>query len=519
MGFARIFLVAVAVLSAVHAGYISQQSPACDDLLSTKLSPGYTVSDAALFSSGSLNSAGIINEFTLCRVRGTVSYDTEDTPILNGPNTLTWELYLPIASGYNDRFIVVGNGGYAGDIDEVSMMTQLNLGYAVAGCDSGHSLAGSGNSSYAPFLVNKGEVKAWIHNSIAMVTDITRALTTKYYTKSPGFSYYHGCSTGGAQGYALAQFYPELFDGIYAGSPGNWYSHLILSFLWNGLKTQGSGYMNQDVLDFITDRVVSACDSLDGVVDGLIENPLLCDYQITQLECPSDHSPTTASGEVVCLTWDQIKAAQAIYAGPRSTVTGEEIYPGMSLGSESGWLDQETTLYESFSSLILRELVFDDMAYNISNFNWGSDVFIVDKIASPLIDEISPDLSSFRNRGGKLITTQGWADEYNAGLWPIQYLQRIQAAMGGVDVADFVQVFMVPGGGHCGANPAYSHVPGKYQVLDVLVPWVEQGIRPAEMLSKTPPDGTNTTRKICPWPENARYTQGDIDDWMSYSCV
>lgn len=108
MGFARIFLVAVAVLSAVHAGYISQQSPACDDLLSTKLSPGYTVSDAALFSSGSLNSAGIINEFTLCRVRGTVSYDTEDTPILNGPNTLTWELYLPIASGYNDRFIVVG---------------------------------------------------------------------------------------------------------------------------------------------------------------------------------------------------------------------------------------------------------------------------------------------------------------------------------------------------------------------------------------------------------------------------
>lgn len=108
MGFARICLVAVTVLSAVHARCISQQPSACDGLLSKNLSPGYTVSDAELFSSGSLNSAGITNAFTLCRVRGTVSYDTEDTPILNGPNTLTWELYLPIASGYNDRFIVVG---------------------------------------------------------------------------------------------------------------------------------------------------------------------------------------------------------------------------------------------------------------------------------------------------------------------------------------------------------------------------------------------------------------------------
>ncbi|KGO73687.1 Tannase/feruloyl esterase [Penicillium italicum] len=519
MGFAHICLVAVTALSAVHARSVSKPSAACHGLLSTDLSPGHTVTDAALFPSGSLNSSGIINSFTLCRVQGTVSYNKKDTPVLKGPNTLTWELYLPITSEYNDRFIVVGNGGYAGNIDEVSMMTQLNLGYAVAGCDSGHPLADNGNSTYAPFLANKGEVKAWIHNSIAMVTDITRTLTTEYYNKCPEFSYYHGCSTGGAQGYALAQFHPELFDGIYAGSPGNWYSHLILSFLWNALKTQGSGFMNQDVLDFITDRVVSSCDSLDGVVDGLIENPLLCDYDITQLQCPPDHSSTAASGAVVCLTSDQVEAVQAIYAGPRNTVTGEEVYPGMNLGSESGWLYQETALYKSYSSLILKELVFDDLDYNISNFNWGSDVSRVDKTASPLIDEISPDLSSFRNRGGKLITTQGWADQFNAALWPIQHLQQIQAAMGGADVADFVEVFMVPGGGHCGANPAYSHVPGKYQVLDVLVPWVEQGIRPAEMLSTTPPDGSNTTRKLCPWPENARYTQGDINDWTSYTCI
>ncbi|KAJ5375741.1 hypothetical protein N7517_007747 [Penicillium concentricum] len=483
------------------------------------LEPGYSLYNTAVFSSGTLNSSGIINELTLCRVQGTISYDTEDLPNLNGSNTLTWQLYLPITFKYNGRFIVVGNGGYAGDIDDASMMTQLNLGYAVAGCDSGHSLASSGNSTYAPFLANVGEVKSWIHNSIAMTTEITRALTTEYYNKSPKFSYYHGCSTGGAQGYALAQFHPEIFDGIYAGSPGNWYTHLILSFLWNGLKSQGSGYMNQDVLKFITNRVLSACDSLDGAVDGLIENPLLCNFDITQLECASHHIPRTASGAVVCLTSEQVQTAQAMYDGPRNTITGEEIYPGFSFGSESSWRDLETTLYKTYSTLILEELVFHDMAYNISNFNWDSDVSKVDKTASPLIDAISPDLSSFRNRGGKLITTQGWADEFNAALWPIQHLQRIQVAMSGVNVADFVEVFMVPGGGHCGANPIYPHVPGTYQVLDVLVLWVEHGIRPSQMLSTTPPDGTDPTRKLCPWPENARYIQGDVDDWTSYSCA
>ena len=399
------------------------------------------------------------------------------------------------------------------------MMTQLNLGYAVAGCDSGHSLAASGNSTYASFLANNAQVKAWIHNSIAMTTRITRDLTAQYYAERPEFSYYYGCSTGGAQGYALAQFYPEMFDGIYAGSPGNWYSHLILSFLWNGLHTRGSGYMSQEVLNFITDNVISACDSIDGVVDGLIENPLLCAYDIAQLQCTSEQSPTSSNGAVACLTSEQLISAQNIHAGPQNVADSKQIYPGMSLGSESSWLYQETTLYTTYSALILKELVFNDLAYNVSNFNWGSDVLEVDKIASPLIDAIGSDLSAFRNRGGKLVVTQGWADQFNAALWPIQHRNHIQATMNNVNVTDFIEIFMVPGGGHCGANPVYPHVPGTYQVLDVLVPWVEQGVRPAHMLSTTPPDGTNTTRKLCPWPENARYVVGDIDDWTSYSCA
>jgi len=133
----------------------------------------------------------------------------------------------------------------AGFVDEGGMMTQLNKGFAVAGGDAGHlaalNNAGSGKPGvYLPYLHNRDQTLAWIHNSLADFSPTTKSLTTSYYGKSPAYSYYYGCSTGGAQGFALAQFYPGIFDGIYAGSPGNWYSHLALSFLWNAQKSQVS---------------------------------------------------------------------------------------------------------------------------------------------------------------------------------------------------------------------------------------------------------------------------------------
>lgn len=95
---------------------------------------------------------------------------------------------------------------------------------------------------FVEFLNDHDQTLAWIHDSIAMFTVPAKELTTVYYRKQPIKMYYLGCSTGGAQGFALAQFHPEIFDGIYAGSPGNYYSHLILSFLFNGLNSNVSPY-------------------------------------------------------------------------------------------------------------------------------------------------------------------------------------------------------------------------------------------------------------------------------------
>lgn len=133
----------------------------------------------------------------------------------------------------------------AGTIAEGDVIRNLNKGFAVAGGDSGHlaALNNAGNGApgvYLPYMHNQEQVKAWIHNSIAILTPAAKKITAAFYGKVPKHSYYEGCSTGGAQGFALAQFHPGLFDGIVAGSPGNWYSHLALSFLWNSQITQVS---------------------------------------------------------------------------------------------------------------------------------------------------------------------------------------------------------------------------------------------------------------------------------------
>ncbi|CRG85522.1 hypothetical protein PISL3812_02574 [Talaromyces islandicus] len=490
--------------------------PDCAALTKAGSNSAVEVSQAVEVPPSSLNISSIVNEISLCWVQGTIKYSAESDKLdASGNNTLTWELFLPDPAKYNGRYLMTGDGGFAGTIDNTTMLPYLNLGYAVASTDAGHSGAANGDGANVPFLRNPATLQAWIHNSVAMATPVTRSLVTKYYSKHPDFSYYWGCSTGGAQGYALAQFHPELFDGIYAGSPGNWYSHLILSFLWNGLHTRGNAYMSQQVLSFVTDNVVAACDELDGVRDGLVEDPLRCAFNITSLQCKPGQ--TSDQNEPTCLTADQTNALQKIYAGPKDIRTGKEIYPGFSLGSENGLVDQEVALYLNYSGPILREVVFKDSSFNVSQFNWGSDVDAVNQKASPFIDALSSNLSRFQQRGSKIITTQGWSDQYNAALWPLQHLQEIQRTM--KSQSDFIEVFMVPGGGHCGSNPYYPHVPAVYHVLDALVPWVEKGIKPSKMLSSGPPDGTNTTRKLCPWPATAKFVAGDIDDWKSYDCV
>jgi len=279
--------------------------------------------------------------------------------------------------------------------------------------------------------------------------------------------------------------------------------------------------MPQATLDFITSEVLLACDSLDGVNDNLIENPLLCNFNMTTLVCGA----TNLTNSTTCLTPSQLAAAEAIYAGPKSS-NGTLIYPGFSYGSETEWLVEEGTLADAFAIPILQNLVYDDLNYNSSIFSFDTDVVDVDEKAGSQIDEISADFTSFRNRGSKFLVTQGWADPFNAATWPIIHKSQIEAFIAAdtnstkTDISDFFNLFMIPGGGHCGAGTGtmYEGVPAIYHTVSALMNWVEKGEKPAEVLSTNPPNKSGRTRKLCPWPQTAKYVSGDVDWWGSYVC-
>ncbi|OLN85699.1 hypothetical protein CCHL11_08277 [Colletotrichum chlorophyti] len=456
--------------------------------------------ESALVPANSLNVSGVLNAQAFCRVYASVYYPEN--------NTVFFEVWLPAADAYNGRFLAVGNGGLAGRIDYQAMLENVGEGFATAGGDSGH-LASENNDGdaypggiYLPFLHDRNQILAWIRNSIALFTPPAKSIAGSYYGAPPGRAYYKGCSTGGAQGFALAEFHPGLFDGIDAGCPGNWYSHLALSFLWNQQATL-------DSLNLIRNAVLDACDDLDGVRDRVLENPLACAFQIDTLAC-------NASRNTSCLTPAQLAAAKSIYAGPRHALTNASLYPGFDLGSESEWLPQQGRLSLSFSLPLLQNVVFDDLGYDGSSFDWAADVDALDEKVGSLIDAVGTDLTPFKDGGGKLLVTQGWADPYNAATWPIEHLDEVGRVTGGRD--EWLALFMLPGSGHCGGAASYPQVPSKQNSLDVLVEWVEKGKVPTDLCGSSPADGSDRTKKLCPWPSTAKLVGDDADAYESYEC-
>ncbi|KAK5049973.1 hypothetical protein LTR84_004092 [Exophiala bonariae] len=479
------------------------QGHACEDLaMHVADYSSFSITNSSQVSAQSISFPSLstlTNELPLCRVKGQVGYG------LN--NSIGVEVWMPSAEKWNGRYLVVGNGGLAGVIDYAGMLQEVNAGYAVAAGDSGHLLSNNGNGTTEvgqniPFLQDQEQTIEWIRQSIASLTTPTRDLVERFYGQPPSHSYFQGCSTGGAQGFALAQYHPELFDGIIAGCPGNWYSHLILSFLWNYLAAKDA-LLAQDTLTFIANATIKSCDGADGVMDGVIENPLECQFNISQLQCASGQAPNTTEG-VQCLTEKQIATYKAIRAGPKESDTGRVVYPGFESGSESLWLYQETVLAFNYTVPIIQNLVFKDLKYDYTSFNFSSeDLKLVDSRASPYIDSISPDLLAYKNKGGKLIVYQGWADPLNAPTWPIKQLEQTDAFLTSLgsfagNASEFYRLFMVPGGGHCGASAPYPQTPGTYHVLDALTAWAENGTAPLQIESSGPLDHSNRTRKLCP---------------------
>ena len=263
---------------------------------------------------------------SFCKILGSAK-PTSDSDI-------RFEVVIPEGNAWNGRYLQVGNGGFAGDIPEGSMMMALGDGYAVAGTDDGHR---SEKDSGARWAMGHPEKQIdYGYRALKETTDAAKAIIRAYQGSEPKFSYFQGCSDGGREAMMEAQRYPEDFNGIIAGDPANNWTHLMANTAWNFqamTATRGS-FLPPDKLKTIEAEALKQC----GDADGVIEDPLSCHFQPDAIRC-------TAGDTATCLTDAQLATLAKIYGGARNPRTGEQIMSGFSPGGESednGWLQWMT---------------------------------------------------------------------------------------------------------------------------------------------------------------------------------
>ena len=429
-----------------------------------------------------------------CRVVGRV------TPAVN------FEVWMP-ASNWNGKFQAVGGGGFAGIIGYGPMAAALNRGYATASTDTGHSTPGGSWALGHPELVTDFAYRA-IHEMTVKAKTIVQA----FYGNGPRLSYFVGCSTGGRQGLMEAQRFPNDYDGVVAGAPANFWTHLMAATLWpaSATLTDQAMHIPTGKLAALNKAALAACDARDGVADGLIEDPQRCRFDPGTLQCSGADTET-------CLTAPQVEAARKIYAPAVNPRTKQEIFPGMAPGGELTWTalaggPQPFSIPVDFYKYFVRS----DPSWDWKTIDFDKDVVAIDEKFAQLMNATDPNLRAFKSRGGKLIVYHGWNDQLIPPLNSINYHNSVSKTMGAKETDDFARLFMAPGMLHCGGGVG----PNTFDALGALEHWVEHGAKPAHIIASHSTNGVvDRTRPLCPYPQVATYKgSGSIDEAASFVC-
>lgn len=456
-----------------------------------------------------------------CRMTATAAPTTS--------SLINFEVWVPDGAAWNGKLVVTGNGGYSPSLSYADMAYAMRQGYAAVGGDTGHQSADPNAMFWG---VNQPEkIADWGSRSIHAITPPARALVAGLSAKEPTRSYYYGCSTGGHQGYAQIQRYPDDFDGVIAGAPGNNRTRLNVEFMHRFLSNRAAGtntplIMTAAKAALITQRAVAACDALDGVTDGVMEDPRACtsaQFNIDALQCAGADAPD-------CLTAEQVAVAKKIYAGPKNARTGAQIYPGYPVGSEAGWPAYWGSS-EPVRADYWRLWVFENPQWNWWTFDYDRDLAFADAKVSPLVDQNNADIAAFKAHGAKAIVYQGWQDPVVNPIDTIAYVDRVKALQGSqAEIDRFFRLFVVPGMGHCaggsgattfGNGGSASPTPSaEHDLLMALDRWVETGAAPDRIVATRVVGGAAVrTRALCPYPKKAVYSgSGSTDDAANFRC-
>jgi feruloyl esterase len=483
-------------------------------------------------------------EAPFCRVVG-VARPSSDSEI-------NFEVWLPPKSAWTGRMKLNGTGGFAGGTPYPRLAQDIGDGFVTAGSDMGHV----GGESPDWTLGHPEKVKDWGLRAHYYVASAAKALSSAHYSEPVEHAYFEGCSNGGRQAMLMAQRYPELFDGIVAGAPSMFYPDTLMSLLWMGrLHIPALGQapiLPEDKLALISARVHASCDAVDGLRDGQITNPRRCSFDPAVLQC-------TGSEGTDCLSAEQVATVREIYRGPH-TASGGQRWVGPVPGSETQWNPNFTD--NGGYGVFVGHTVFSQTSppFDWRSLNFEDDYDLVKEALTPITAAPSPDLTAFRERGGKLIQYHGWSDAivvpgtspnyFNAvaqfealkSLPQASFDERIENLQPGdlasttlqlaPAVQEYFRLFMMPEVGHCGGGTGPDAIGGgapqppaeyrdpEHHVVNALMRWVEEGAPPDSIIATKFENGTLLReRPLCPYPQEAVYDgSGDVNSVSSFSC-
>jgi feruloyl esterase len=459
-----------------------------------------TTYDFSIVSASVVPAAGETPEY--CRVVGLIQPE------------IRFEIGLP--ASWNGRLYMFGNGGYAGEaLDnqarQNSARRAIAKGFATAQTNTGHEAA---SEPLGTFAASPQKLVDYAFRAVHITAVTAKALLQTYYAAPPRKSYFDGCSTGGRQGLISAQRFPDDFDGIVNGAPVLNFSGTMIGYV-ESQKALAAAPLSADAIKTVSDAVLAKCDALDGVKDGIIDDPRKC--AITpSADLPTCAGDTPAAG---CLTAAQIHTVDVIYSPVLRN--GAQVVSGWPAGAEAGWTPWFVApngrgVQWNFGETYMKNIAFGrpNANYDWLTFNVNTDL---DKIqaSQALLDATNPDLSRFKARGGKIVSYFGWADPALNPMMGVGYYEGVMRTMG-PSTQDFYRLFMVPGMGHCSGGAGTF----TFDALTPLVQWVEKGIAPDTIPASRLADGKAVrTRPLCPYPQTAIYKgSGSTDDAANFSC-
>jgi feruloyl esterase len=471
----------------------------CESLASVTL-PNTTIESAAVDPTNS----------NICRV---VAVSTHPPA---GDKVRIW-IAIP-TTDWNGRFLGTGGGGFTGGSAN-AVNQPAAQGFAAGATDTGHT---GGSASFALNGAGKLDwqsIRNFAHVGIHEMTVTGKALTAAMYGTAPRYSYFSGCSTGGRQGLMEAQRYPQDYDGIASAAPAINWTRLLVQGLWGAmLINSAANPIPACKLAAATAAAVAACDGIDGVKDGVIEDPVRCTY---------DPKPLvgTSAGDCGEFTLTDADLIRKIWEGPKRE-DGGSLWYGQSRGADlnamygSRGTPPQPAVF-GFAQDWLRYFLTEDPQFDWKTVTPAAYQALWDRSNEQygsVIGTDDPDLSAFRDRGGKAIIWHGWADQLITAEGSIDYYRRVQQRMGGAKAtSNFARLYLAPGVAHCQGGPG----PQPNGVLDALLSWVEGGNAP-ETLTAVSRDRAGTvtrSRPLCQYPLVARYRgTGSTDDATNFVC-